>query len=130
GAFEKALGGNAIERAWRRMDPDGDGAGRLRATEIFELAARGNVKARKLLRSSAQVLANAITNISVLLNTSLIVLGGSLGTSEHLVGATRELLDRNDFARPRLAISTLGPDAQLHGAIRLALDQVEASLLA
>jgi len=129
GALEKALGGNAIEGIWRRVNPGHDGTGRLRATEIFELAARGNTSARKLLRSSAQILANAITNISVLLNPSLIVLGGSLGTSEHLVDATRELLDKNDFARPRLAISTLGAEAQLHGAIRLALDHVEASLL-
>ena len=109
------------------LDPIGS---RLRATEIFELAAHGNTFARKFLQSSAQVLANAITNISVLLNPSLIVLGGSLGNSEHLVGATRELLNKNDFAMPRLAISTLGADAQLQGAIRLALDHVEASVLA
>ena len=65
----------------------------------------------------------------MLINPSLIILGGSLGTSEPLVDATRELLDKNDFAMPRLAISTLGAEAQLHGAIRLALDHVEASLL-
>jgi glucokinase len=127
GALEKALGGNAIEERWRQASR-GDG-GRLRATEIFELAAHGNASARKLLRSSAQVLANAIINICVLINPSLIILGGSLGTSEPLVYATRELLDKNDFAMPRLAISTLGAEAQLHGAIRLALDHVEASLL-
>jgi len=59
-----------------------------------------------------------------------VVLGGAIGTSDALVRATREILDRNDFARPRLAISTLGADAQLHGAIRLALDLVEANILA
>ena len=127
GALEKALGGNAIEERWRQASR-GDGV-RLRATEIFELAAHGNASARKLLHSSAQVLANAIINICVLINPSLIILGGSLGTSEPLVDATRELLDKNDFAMPRLAISTLGAEAQLHGAIRLALDHVEASLL-
>lgn len=130
GALEKALGGNAIEGRWRRLNPGRNGTGRFRATEIFELAAHGNASARKFLQSSAQVLANAITNISVLLNPSLIVLGGSLGTSEPLVGATRELLKKNDFAMPRLAISTLGADAQLQGAIRLALDYVETSVLA
>lgn len=131
GSLESTIGGNGIERAWRKLFPGGrNGNQHLRATEIFDLALRGDSGARALLHLSAQVLAHAITNISLLLNTSLVVLGGAIGTSEPLLRATREILERNDFARPRLAISMLGADAQLHGAIRLALDQVEASLLA
>ena len=128
GSLEKTLGGNAIERAWRRL-AGRNGQRPLKATEIFDLAARGNADARKLLRSSAHALASAVTNISLLLNTSLIVLGGAIGTSEPLVKATREILEKNDFARPRLEISTLGADAQLHGTVRLALDRVDVSLL-
>jgi len=78
--------------------------------------------------ATAQALAHTISNISVLLNTSLIVLGGAIGSSEPLLRATRKLLDRNEFARPRLAISLLREDAQLYGAVRLALDDVEAKL--
>ena len=128
GSLEKTLGGNAIELAWRRLAVS-DGQQHLRATEIFELAARGNANARKLLRSSAHALASAVTNISLLLNTSLVVLGGTIGTCAPLVKATQDVLEKNDFARPRLEISTLGADAQLHGAVRLALDLVEVSLI-
>ena len=128
GALENTIGGKAIERKWRGMCEESSDAS-LRATEIFELAAQGQSQARQLLDSSAQILAYAITNIALLLNTSLIVLGGSVGTSEPLLRATRGILERNDFARPQLAISHLGPDAQLHGALRLALDRVEASIL-
>ena len=128
GSLEKTLGGIAIERAWRRL-ADRDGQHYLKATEIFALASRGDLNALKLLRSSAHALASAVTNISLLLNTSLVVLGGTIGTSAPLVKATREVLEKNDFARPRLEISTLGADAQVHGAVRLALDRVEMSLL-
>ena len=132
GSLESRIGGHGIERTWRKLceeQGDSNGNGHLRTTEIFELAAGGNALARTLLESSAQILANAVTNISLLLDTSMVVLGGAIGTSEALVRATREIVDRNNVARPRLAISTLGADAQLHGAIRLALDQVEATVL-
>ena len=100
----------------------------LKPTQVFELAQQGDLRARKLLQTTAQVLAHAVANISVLLNTSLIVLGGAIGSSEPLLRATRELLDRNQVARPRLAISLLREDAQLYGAIRLAVNKVESSL--
>ena len=129
GALESAIGGNAIERRWREVSNGHSGSRHLRATEIFELAANGNAEARALLESSAEILAHAVTNIALLLNTSVVVLGGAIGTSEPLLRATREIVERNDFARPQLVISRLGADAQLHGAIRLALDRVEASIL-
>lgn len=129
GALESAIGGKAIERNWRKVCKQRGAHAHLRATEIFELAAQGDVQARKLMDTSAQVLAYAITNICLLLNTSLVVLGGSVGTSEPLLRATREIVERNDFARPQLAISRLGPHAQLNGAIRLALNRVEAAVL-
>ena len=129
GALEKIIGGNGIEQAWRKLCQNGSRNGQtLQPTEVFEIAEQGDVRARKLLHATAQALAHTISNISVLLNTSLIVLGGAIGSSEPLLRATRKLLDRNEFARPRLAISLLREDAQLYGAVRLALDDVEAKL--
>jgi glucokinase len=133
GAFESVIGGHGIENAWRQMcrnsAPRGSANSQLKATQIFELAEQGDMRARELLQATAQVLAHALANISVMLNTSLIVLGGAIGTSEPLLRATRKLLDRNEVARPSLAISLLGEDAQLYGAVRLALDRVESSIL-
>ena len=37
--------------------------------------------------------------------------------------------EKNDLARPSLVISQLGADAALFGAVRLALEHVELSLL-
>jgi glucokinase len=51
------------------------------------------------------------------------VLGGGVGTHPALHDATRAILEqRGARARLELACSTLGEDAQLTGAIRLALD--------
>jgi glucokinase len=57
------------------------------------------------------------------LNCPLFVLGGGVGTHPALRDATRLVLEqRGARARLALAVSTLGEDAQLTGAIRLALD--------
>ncbi len=67
-------------------------------------------------------------NISLVLNASLFVLGGGVGMSEALRGATEEILKRyGEPAQPRIIISSLGQDAQLMGAIQLALDTVECA---
>ncbi len=132
GSLEAVIGGNGIEKAWRQMckkaPRNGHNPQSLKPTQVFELAEQGDLRARKLLQTTAQVLAHAVSNIAVLLNTSLIVLGGAIGSSEPLLRATRELLDRNQVARPRLAISLLREDAQLYGAIRLAMNKVESTL--
>jgi glucokinase len=132
GSLESVIGGYGIERAWRQVckkaSRNGHSELHLKPTQVFDLAQQGDLRARKLLQGTAQVLAHAVSNISVLLNTSLIVLGGAIGSSEPLLRATRKLLDRNELARPRLAISLLREDAQLYGAIRLAVDKVESSL--
>ena len=129
GALESMIGGSGIEQAWReRFQRRSKNGPNLKPTEVFEVAEQGDAHARELLDATAQTLAHTISNISVLLNTSMVVLGGAIGSSEPLLRATRRLLDRNDFARPRLAISLLREDAQLYGAVRLALDNVEAGL--
>jgi hypothetical protein len=60
--------------------------------------------------------------------SSLIVFGGELGAHPALLQATRARLAEHDFARPRLAITQLGPEAELKGALRLALETAEAAL--
>lgn len=132
GALESVIGGQGIEKAWRKLLLKSSQAGRrnrhLKPTQVFELAEEGDILARQLLQTTAQVLAHAVSNISAMLNTSLIVLGGAIGSSDPLLRATHKLLERNELARPRLVISLLKEDAQLYGAVRLALDKVDSSM--
>jgi glucokinase len=125
GALESAIGGRGIERAWRERVNLKNRARTLRASDILQLGEKSDPVARELLESSAELLGIAITNMNLVLDVSLVVLGGGV-SNEALRKATSAQLSRNEFARPKLVLSKLGADAQLLGAIRLALLAAEA----
>jgi glucokinase len=69
------------------------------------------------------------SHLSLILNCSLIVFGGELGVHPALLQAVGALLGAHDFAHPRLTATQLGVKAELHGAVRLALESAEAALV-
>jgi glucokinase len=121
GSLEAAIGTAGIESQWRSRGP-------LSATEIMDRAATGDPAARRIVHKSAKLLAEVCSNLSLILNCPLIVLGGELGMCEPLFSETRALVEKNEFARPRLAISQSGENAPLLGALRLALQTAEPAL--
>ncbi len=122
GSLESVIGGEGIGRQWSRASVDNSKSRNLNATEIFARASVGDPIAKNVLDHSAQLLAYAVYNISLVLDSALFVLGGGIGVSTHLCEATKKILEQYSTpSRPKLAISTLGTDAQLLGAIRLAL---------
>src|SRR5579885_2310420 len=134
GPLESVIGSKGIEQFWVNLNRTERKTGslrnqRLEAIEIFNLAERGNRQARMVLQQTARILADAITNVCVILNSSLVVLGGRLGTHPALFEATRRILERNEFSRPQLAVSSLGREAQLFGALWLALNLADARIL-
>jgi glucokinase len=130
GALESAIGGHGIEQSWIDQAEIGGTATRsaatLRATDIFDLALAGDRKAREFLNRAASYLATAVTNLSLVLDLSLIVLSGGTGGHPGLLQAVKRRLERNQFARPTLLLSDLNGEAQLYGAICLALRTAEA----
>ena len=131
GSLEGVIGGEGIRQQWLH-GCNGTGTprtGDLTATEIFERASAGDVLAESVLKRSAQVLAYAVYNISLVLNCELFVLGGGVGMSGPLRDATRRVLEQYSApARPQLITSSLGEDAQQVGAIRLALDRAQSRI--
>lgn len=126
GSLESALGGDGIRQQWLQTRDASTHSADLTATGIFDLALTGDPLAKNILDRSAQLLAYAVYNISLVLNASLFVLGGGVGMSEPLRKATETVLARySEPALPKLIVSSLGQDAQLMGAIRLALDIAE-----
>jgi glucokinase len=122
GSLESSLGGEGIRQQWLNQHAANASSSNLTATEIFELASTGHPLAKNILDRSARLLAYAVYNISLVLNSSVFVLGGGVGVSSHLRDAAERILQQYDTpSRLRLVISTLGTDAQLMGAIRLAL---------
>jgi glucokinase len=132
--LEQAIGGLGIEEEWRRVllgsssQEKGELAS-LKATQIFDLAKEGDGGAIEVLRYVARIVANMITDISLLLNLDMVILCGGVGTHPCLCRETDNLLQRHEFARPALRSSGLGTEAQLLGAIALGLRRVEAKLI-
>jgi len=125
GALEEAIGGEGVKTQWqhrwsdRRTSLSKDAC----ATEIFDHALEQNPLALEVLQFSARKLAYAIYNMFLVLNCPLFILGGGVGRHPALGDATRAFLEqRRAPAQPQVLASTLGSEAQLTGAIFLALE--------
>jgi glucokinase len=124
GALEAIVGGEGIKAQWQsRWSSDVTSLPKdATATEIFDQALKSNPLALEVLELAARTLAYAIYNTSLILNSPLFVLGGSVGIHPALRDATRKVLEeRRARVQPRLMCSALGADAQLIGAIVMAL---------
>lgn len=133
GSLETVIGARAIERSWREGSNGSNGKGpapreNLSVTQIFDLAVRGQAQAREILQRTARILAHAISDVCVILNVALVVVGGRVASHPAVFEETCHIIQRNEFYHPRVALSSLGWRAPLLGAIRLALDCVEENL--
>jgi glucokinase len=136
GQLETAIGGSGIEREWARAieravassSLDAARAQKLKMlkpTEVFDLAAEGDRTATEVLRYVAGVLTDAITDICLLLNPEVVVLGGGVGSHKELCRATEKLIRKHEFAQPHMRSSSLGTQAQLYGGLSLSLAAIE-----
>jgi predicted NBD/HSP70 family sugar kinase len=108
----------------------GDPAAVATAT-VLEAARAGDEVALEVVDEVADRMAHAIAAVAGLLNPELVVISGAVaGAGDlllHRIG-DRLVPDLIDLP-PRLAMSSLGDQAVVVGAVRMALDHVEASLL-
>lgn len=134
GQLERTIGGGGIEREWLRvLKRSGKGGktalAKLRAPQIFDLAQDGDPLAEEVLLYAARVLADCLASLALLLDPETIILGGGVGSHPELCRCTQKLLEQNEFARPALVASSLGTQAQLHGAVSMSLSAIESTLL-
>jgi glucokinase len=135
GQLEQAIGGGGIEEEWRRVLARTGSRAKLaelnglKVSQIFDLAAEGDRVAGEVVRYTSGILADAIADISLLLNPEVVVLGGGVGSHPELCRATERLVQRHEFAQPVLRSSSLGTQAQLHGAVSVSLSAVEENIL-
>src|SRR5438034_3591249 len=119
GAFEEAAAAAGIVRTARRlgMRPP------LTPERIFIAARRGNGVAARVVQSEAALLSLAIATVTPVLDPELVILGGGIGRNGDLLvePIERELRQLMPF-RPRIAVSALGEDAVLRGAVATALE--------
>jgi glucokinase len=123
GALESVIGGEGLRLQWLSLwNPrETKLPENLTATQIFDGAVAGDPLANSVLDRTAHALACAIFNMTLVLNTPLFVLGGSVGLHPALRDRTQKVVDAHArLLRPEIVLSSLGSDAQLMGAIRLA----------
>ena len=134
GQLDRAIGGAGIEAEWRRVlrtqRKKQEGLTDLRATDIFDLALDGHALAAEVVEYTARVLADCVSELALVLDPELVVLGGGIGRHVALCAATETMLSKNEFARPRIVSSSLGTQAQLYGAISVSLAAIEERLIA
>jgi glucokinase len=135
GQLESVIGGGGIELRWQKLiarsrPKPAPELMRLHATQIFDRAAEGDRCAREIAARTADLLADAIADISLLLNPQMVILGGGVGSHPELCRLTRAAIERHELAsRLILRSSALGTQAQLRGAINTSLEALQTTLL-
>jgi len=133
GCLESYAGGQGIARQAQRMlrqhplsrsamldAADGD-IDSVRAEHVFAAAQAHDDLALAVLERVFEYLSVSVANIVCLLDPEMIVIGGGVARSgEMVVQAVRERIAGLSAHLPQLALSQLGPDAVLFGALALA----------
>ena len=128
GALERAIGADAVVRAARRA---GIGIRELTPTRVFERARAGDARATAVVNELGARIGLAIAAVVPILDPELVILGGGIGghIDQLMPAIQRELKALSPFT-PRIEASALGEDAELAGAVAMALDVAQERLFA
>jgi glucokinase len=128
GKLEKVLGASGILKSWRdsgkRTHPKVNSA-----ADVFDLAAGGNAQAKRILKQRAAILSDVVLDLALILNPSIILLGGEVGSHLRLLQEVKTLLKGSEFAVVRVEMGTLGWSAVLWGAVYNAIESAILSLI-
>jgi glucokinase len=134
GELESVLTSSGILNSWREScGKASHGAKHSQqpadATAILNLAREGDSCAAKLIRQRAEIAADIVINLSLILNPGLILLGGEIGSHPVIIDFVRQQLEGSEFAVTRIKSSALGDRSALWGSIALALEALPAILI-
>ncbi len=122
GALESAVGAQAVMLEAKRLGVR-DAA---EAKDVFDAARAGDGAASRVVAGVAERIALAIAAIAPVVDPELVILGGAIGRQGDLLleHVESELAALSPF-RPRIEVSALGEDAELYGAVSLALQSAQ-----
>jgi len=134
GELEAVLTGSGILKSWnvpaaKRVATAAPAPPQTSAVGVLDLAEGGDPRARKIILHRAEIVADVIVNLSLVLNPGLILLGGEVGSHPALLRFVKKELEQSEFAIPKIAAASLGEHAVLWGAIALALEAIPSLLL-
>jgi predicted NBD/HSP70 family sugar kinase len=119
GALEEAAAAGGIVRTGRQMGL----RGALTPERIFNAAKAGDPTAIATVAREAERLAVVVAAVAAIVDPHLVVLGGGIGANaDVLLPLLEREVERLTPLRPPIAVSELGHDAIVLGAIATALD--------
>jgi predicted NBD/HSP70 family sugar kinase len=125
GALEGAIGAAGVvsmARAFGMRPP-------LTAKRVFVAARKHDPVAMKVVQAEAERIALAIAVVVPVVDPELVILGGGIGRNgDLLLGPIERELRKVSPFHPRIDVSALGEDAELHGAVATALSAAQDQL--
>jgi predicted NBD/HSP70 family sugar kinase len=117
--LEGIVGGRAMDATARELF--GPGAS---AAALFDAAASGEKRAATAVKRVQEYLAMATADIVALLDPQAVILGGgvAMAQGEPFLAPVRDLVHACTPVRTKIVLSELGEDAQILGAVKLAID--------
>lgn len=122
GELEKTLSTSGILKSWRSSQSPKIRRRVSSAAEVWDLAGAGNAQAQRILQQRAAILADAILDLALILNPSVILLGGEVGNHPVLLHEVEAVLQGSEFPLVRVALGMLGSSAVLWGAVSSAVE--------
>ena len=118
----------SLARQWSAAGGGPAGGGQAGARRVFEDAAAGDPAALAILARISERMARVIATVSSFVNPEQVVIGGAVAESAGaLLPGITALLPRFTATPPRVTVSPLGDAIVTVGAVRHALDYVEAN---
>jgi glucokinase len=127
GCLETLAGLKAVSGRWSPPPSGGDGSRSVE--QLFAAAKAGDSRARQIAGETATLLAIATANLSVVLDPSLIVLGGAVITqAPAIVEEIRRIVSRIVPSPPTIVLSDLHEEAPLWGSLLVAMTEAREQL--
>jgi glucokinase len=126
GCFETLAGLKAIAAHWsQRASTDDDGWVRT----LFDSAQNGDAEARRIVDETARLIGIATANLDVVLDPSLIILGGALiRQAPELIGAVRGIVARVVPTPSEIVAPALAEEAPMWGCVLMATNEARERL--
>lgn len=117
--LEALVGLKTIAGQWQ---PGSDPSGSEWVVDLFGAAERGDERAKRIVDNAAGLVGTAIANLAILLDPSLIILGGALlMEGRTLVEQVRGIVARAVPSPPEMVLSALDKEAPLWGGLLVAV---------
>jgi predicted NBD/HSP70 family sugar kinase len=126
GCLETLASVKAVAARWAGENPST--AREKRVDDLFIAAEKGEKRARKLVEDAARLVGIAATNLSLVIDPSLLVFGGPAVEHPFFVDQVRQIMAKIIPSPPEIVPAKLGKEAPLWGSLLLATIEARAAL--